>query len=264
LTVIVRPVSSETDTVKRIEPAASGALVSPIDSLSAELSWVHMVQHMILMMVAAPLLVLGHPGFVALWALPLSWRQKIGGWGRDFDNRYPDWYALWQPLATWSLYAIGLWIWHIPWLYQSGLQNRWTHDLQHLTFLITSWLFWRVLLDPSSRVRLSRGLGVIYLFTTSLHATALGVFMALSPRVWYPAYEATTSVWNLSALEDQQLAGLIMWMPACMVYAVAAAALFALWLEEPEQRGGVKSSQAVKQTSHSSTGSAPAEWRGSS
>lgn len=236
--------AGSTSGVSRGQAAAFGAgmlalvaaLASPIDTLSAELSWVHMVQHTTLMMIAAPLLVLGHPGLVTLWALPLPWRQTIGGWGRRFENFHPDWYWLWQPLAVWNLYAAGLWIWHIPWLYQAALESRWLHDLQHLTFLITSYLFWRVLLYPVKRLRLSRGLAVIYLFTTSLHATALGVLMALSPQVWYPAYEATTSLWNLSPLEDQQLAGLIMWMPACMVYAVAAAALFALWLEEPARQ----------------------------
>ncbi len=222
--------------------ALVGALVSPIDALSAQLSWVHMVQHTTLMVIAAPLLVISHPGLVMLWALPLGLRQKIGGWGRHFENRYPDWYWLWQPLAMWNVYAIGLWLWHIPWLYEAALGNRWVHDLQHFTFLITSYFFWRVLLDPISRLQVSRGLGVIYLFTTSLHATGLGVLMALSPRVWYPAYEAKTPLWNLSALEDQQLAGLIMWMPACMVYALAAAVLFALWLAEPARRGELKNS----------------------
>lgn len=83
---------------------------------------------------------------------------------------------------------------------------------------------------------MARGPAVVYLFLTSLHATVLGVFMALAPRLWYPTYAGRTEPWGVSALEDQQLAGYIMWMPACMAYAVIAAWLFATWLREEEGR----------------------------
>jgi putative membrane protein len=208
------------------------ALISPLDALSDELSAAHMVQHMTIMNVAAPLLVLGAPGIVFLWALPLRWRNVAGGWYRTGDGWRSAWYLLWQPLLMWSLYAFTLWIWHLPALYEAALRHELFHDFQHFTFLITSALFWRVLLDPVSRLRLSRGVAVLYLFTTSLHATVLGVFMALAPRVWYTEYVGRTEVWSLSPLEDQQLAGLIMWMPACMVYAIVAAVVFTIWLEE--------------------------------
>jgi putative membrane protein len=208
------------------------ALISPLDALSDELSSAHMVQHMTIMNIAAPLLVLGAPGVVFLWALPLSWRNFAGRWYRAPEGWKSAWYLLWQPLLMWSLYAFTLWIWHLPALYEAALRNELFHDFQHFTFLMTSALFWRVLLDPVSRLRLSRGVSVLYLFTTSLHATVLGVFMALAPRVWYTEYVGRTEVWRLSPLEDQQLAGLIMWMPACMVYAIAAAVVFTIWLEE--------------------------------
>jgi putative membrane protein len=212
------------------------ALVSPIDILSAQLSSVHMIQHMILMNVAAPLLVLGSPLLVCLCALPLPPRQRVGRWMQALDRWQSPRYLLWQPLLLWAIYGLVLWIWHLPALYTAALTNEWVHDFQHVSFVVASCLFWRVLLDPISRLRLSRGLGIIYLFATSLHATVLGVFMALSPRVWYDYYEPLTPAWNLSPLEDQQLAGLIMWMPACMVYAIIAAVLFALWLDEDPER----------------------------
>jgi len=193
------------------------------------------VQHMALMMVAAPLLVLGAPAFVLLWALPLEWRKRLTPVIHWVERWNSPWYLLWQPLLLWSLFAVALWIWHLPPLYQAALRDRVVHDFQHLVFLGAAFLFWRVLLDPLSRLRLGRGAGVLYLFTTSLHASALGVFMALSPRVWYLDYQATAPAWQLTPLEDQQIAGLIMWMPACMVYALAAAALFALWLREGER-----------------------------
>ncbi len=208
------------------------ALVSPIDVFSDELSWMHMIQHMVLVGVAAPLLVLGTPFLVSLWALPLSWRRGYGRLKRRVDRWKLTRYLLWQPLLMWSLFAFTLWIWHLPKLYEATLYDDLFHDFQHFTFVAVSCLFWRVLLDPVSRLRLSRGIGIIYLFLTSLHATLLGVFMTLAPKTWYPFYEDRAPRWKLTALEDQQIAGLIMWMPACMIYALVAAVLLGLWLRE--------------------------------
>jgi putative membrane protein len=222
------------------------ALISPLDSISGELQSAHMVQHMILMNVAAPLLVLGAPGLVMMWGLPMRWRNRMGRWLRWLDGGSSRWYLLWQPVLLWSLFAFALWIWHLPVLYQAALRNQLFHDFQHFTFLITACLFWRVLLDPISRLRLTRAMGVLYLFMTSLHATLLGVFMALAPRVWYSDYEGSTTAWNLTPLQDQQLAGLIMWMPACMIYAVVAALVFALWLRIPESEAAQQEAELVQ------------------
>jgi putative membrane protein len=212
------------------------ALVSPVDTLSAHLSSAHMVQHKILMMVAAPLLVIGAPAAAWLWSLPPRWRPTLGGALHGVEAWPARQYLLWQPLVLWLLFALTLWIWHLPSLYEAALRNRWIHDLQHLMFLLAACLFWRVLLDPLSRLRLSRGLGVLYLFTTSLHAMFLGVFMTVSPSLWYRPYATTVPAWGITAMEDQQLAGIIMWMPACVIYAIAAAVVFALWLRELEPR----------------------------
>jgi putative membrane protein len=208
------------------------ALISPIDVFSDELSWMHMIQHMILVGISAPLLVLGSPFMVALWVFPLSWRHAYGRMKRRVESWKPARYLLWQPLLMWSLFAFTLWIWHLPKLYEATLYNDLFHDFQHFTFVLVSCLFWRVLLDPVSRLRLGRGTGVLYLFLTSLHATLLGVFMTFAPKVWYPFYERRAPRWKLSALEDQQIAGLIMWMPACMIYALFAAMILGLWLRE--------------------------------
>lgn len=210
------------------------ALLSPVAFLSEALLSVHMVQHLILLLVAAPLLVAGTPLFVMLWALPARWRQAVARRWRGARAWQATWEALSQPLLVWALYALTLWVWHLPGLYEAALRSAFIHDLQHLGFLVTAGLLWWILLNPMGRLRLNRGAGVMYLFTTSLHATALGVFITLSPKVWYPYYGATTAPWNLTALEDQQIAGAIMWMPACIVYIVMAALLFAMWLREAE------------------------------
>lgn len=205
------------------------ALVSPLDALSEELSSVHMIQHMLLATLAPLLFVLGSPTFVLAWGLPEG-RQ---GWGRSaltFAFRLPQESSLWQPLLVWALYAGTLWVWHHPVFYQSALRDPLMHDAQHLSFFITACLFWRLCLDPLGRRRLSPLSAVPYLFTTSLHASALGIFLTLSPRPWYGDYASRTASWGLTPLEDQQLAGLIMWMPACLIYPAVAAAMFGAWL----------------------------------
>jgi putative membrane protein len=214
--------------------ALVAALLSPIDTLAGELSWVHMVQHMLLMKVAAPLVVLGAPLQTALWTLPVQGRRRAGRWKQYLDTARLPRYFLWQPLTIWLLFAFTLWVWHLPAFYGAALRSGVVHDFQHLTFFAGAVLFWRILLDPVSRWRLSRGAAVLYLFATSLHAMVLGVFMTFSPVVWYGGYEGLTEAWGMTALEDQQMAGIIMWMPACMVFAVVAALLLAHMLQQTD------------------------------
>lgn len=207
--------------------AISIALLSPLDALSEELSSLHMVQHMVLMMVAASLFILGSPTFVLAWGFP-QWARATSLF--SFAFRLPQTRILWQPQFLWGLFAVTLYAWHHPILYQAALRDPLVHDTQHLSFFIVACLFWRSCLDPLGAHRLGPLAATLYLFTTSLHASALGVFLALSPRIWYGDYLGRTSAWGLAPLEDQQLAGLIMWMPACLVYPAVAAALFGAWL----------------------------------
>ncbi len=206
------------------------ALVSPLDTYAGKLGWVHMIQHTTLMMVAAPLFILGTPGSFMLWALPGVWRRRLWRpqqWVQRFRLPY---FSFSQPILIWLLFAFTLWVWHIPILYEGALRSQFLHDIQHLTFFLTACLFWQALLHPMARRRLNQGLGVLYLFLAMIHSTALGVLMAFSPVVWYPYYEDTTPALGYSPLTDQHLAGYIMWMPACMIYAAIAIALFASWL----------------------------------
>lgn len=207
------------------------AVISPLDLMSDQLAWAHMVQHMLLMTVAAPLLVLGSPGLVGMWGLSREGRRFVGALFRRgrWTRRIAD--ACGNPLAMWSLYAFATWGWHIPWFYNAALTSAWVHDLQHLSFFVAAVLFWRVLIDPLNRLRLEPSLAILALFTTTLHATVLGVLMTIAPDPWYTPYDGRTQLWGLSPLEDQQLAGLIMWMPACASYLAAAIVLLLLRLE---------------------------------
>lgn len=216
------------------------ALFSPLDAHADRLAWVHMLQHLLLMMVAAPLIVLASPlQVVAPWGLPRTLQASVGAVRRALGRVR---YVLWQPVATWSLYALTVWIWHVPALYEGALRSPLVHDLQHLAFVIAAALFWRVVLDPISRRRLGPGLGLLYLFATSLQAMGLGVLMTFARRAWYPAYGEPP---GLTLLEDQQMAGALMWMPGCALYAVVAGGIAARWLAEPPSAVGAPKSESA-------------------
>lgn len=220
------------------------SVLSPLDPLSDQLGAAHMVQHMLLMTLAAPLIVWGAPAYVMLWGMDPYWRRVLTHGRRRLFEYHAPLHWLWQPLFIWFMYFAVLWVWHLPLLYGAALTNPVVHDLQHMLFFAVSILFWRVVLDPLSHKRISPGLGTLFLFTTTLQATILGVFMTLSPVVWYPGYEGRTAMWGYTALEDQQLAGLIMWMPACAVYLFVAMLLLVRVLSAGEVAMGERSAAA--------------------
>jgi putative membrane protein len=210
------------------------ALVSPLHRLGSVLFSGHMVQHELLMVVAAPLLVLGRPIVALLWAIPISWRRTVGAWSAAVPVRR-SWELLTLPLVAWTIHAIAIWIWHAPVLFQATLHSEAIHSLQHISFIATALLFWWALLRGHEG-RLGRPAAVLYLFTTAVHTTVLGALLTFSNRVWYPMYQSSTAPWGLTPLEDQQLAGLIMWVPASLAYLVATLAIAASWLKEPAPR----------------------------
>jgi putative membrane protein len=205
------------------------ALVSPIDALGGVLFSAHMLQHVLLMMVAAPLLVLGMPLLPFLWALPLRWRERAGGWSRRRPVRR-GWHVLTAPIAAWSLHALALWVWHVPALYEATLYSEAVHVAQHASFFGTALLFWWAAFAFARRTRLRFGWGVIYVFTTALHSSVLGALLTFSLVLWYPSYATSVTLWGIGALEDQQLGGLVMWIPAGVVYVLAALMLMGVGL----------------------------------
>ncbi|HLT35858.1 MAG TPA: cytochrome c oxidase assembly protein, partial [Enhygromyxa sp.] len=210
------------------------ALLSPIAAISEQLLSIHMIQHMLLMIVAAPLLAAASPILAVAWALPTGWRIALA---RAWARVRPRPRLSWQPVFAWLSFALVLWIWHIPALYQAAVRHPRIHDLQHLAFFGSACLYWRVMFEPIGRVRLSPAAAVVHVFTTSLHGMLLGVLIALSPRLWYPVYQRSAGRWGLTAIEDQQIAGFIMWMPVCGVYAVIAVVMLAVWLHRAERAG---------------------------
>jgi cytochrome c oxidase assembly factor CtaG/cytochrome c2 len=210
------------------------ALVSPMAWLSAILFSVHMTQHTLLMLVAAPLLTFGHPLLAWMWALGNSPRERVAHAFTGPRIR-GMWRALTAPLAVFLIQAVALWMWHIPSWYEAALHHDAVHALEHLCFVLAGSLFWWAMVHGRYG-RAGYGLAVLYVFLTAIHSSALGALLTVAPSVWYPEYARQAAAWHLDALGDQQLAGLLMWIPAGVIFIVFGLALIAAWLGEAERR----------------------------
>lgn len=207
------------------------ALVSPVHELSEQLFSVHMVQHELLMALAAPLLVAARPGPALLWALRPRERSALVRLVRSTPVR-GTWGALTAPVAAWLIQGIIIWAWHVPALFEATLRSDFVHALQHLAFLGSAVTFWWSIMRGR---RASRGLAILSLFTTAVHTGVLGALMTFARSPWYPAYGAGPTAWGLTPIADQQLAGLIMWIPASLAYLVATLTTAYQWLRDSER-----------------------------
>jgi putative membrane protein len=205
------------------------ALVSPLDALGAALFSAHMVQHELLMIVAAPLLVLGRPLGVWVWALPARWRRRVGGAVR-WRPLKAVWHCITAPIAAWLLHAAALWLWHAPPLFQAALTHPGVHTLQHTSFLASALLFWWTIFRQHAGS--AGGTAMLSLFTTMVHTGALGALLTLAPGLWYPLYVEPTTALGFDPLQDQQMGGLVMWVPGGVAYFASALFIAARWLDE--------------------------------
>jgi putative membrane protein len=214
--------------------SAALALLGPLDRWSDVLFSAHMAQHEILMLIAAPLMVAGKPFLVTLWALPATMRAHVG---RVVNNGGVEmlWNRLTGPFTVLLLHAAVLWGWHIPVMYEAALRNESVHVVQHLGFFVTAALFWWALIHGRYG-RLGYGIGVLYVFATAMHTQILGALLTFGSRVWYPTHAARTAAAGGRALDDQQLAGVVMWIPFGVIFLFIGLALFAAWLGEAERR----------------------------
>ncbi|HET7436144.1 MAG TPA: cytochrome c oxidase assembly protein, partial [Thermoanaerobaculia bacterium] len=166
--------------------------------------------------------------------LPETLRHRFGALART-PAVTRSWHGLTGPVTVLLLHAVVLWGWHIPALFEWALRNETVHAVQHLMFFVTAALFWWALIHGRYG-RLGYGVAVFFVFITSMHTGLLGVALTFARRLWYPMYGPRAAAWSVSPLEDQQLAGLIMWIPAGVIFIVVALALFAAWLGESERR----------------------------
>lgn len=204
------------------------ALVTPLHALSQRLFTAHMIEHELMMAVAAPLIAASAPGAAVMWALPKAWRHATARLVHAGPVAW-TWRSLSAPAAATILHAIAIWAWHVPGLFEVALERGVLHYAQHASFFFTGLLFWWTVL-PRGGGGGNLGSSVMHLFLTSMHTSLLGVLLLLSPRLWYPANSSVAQLWSLTALEDQQLAGLVMWVPAGLLYGGAALLMAGLWI----------------------------------
>jgi putative membrane protein len=217
--------------------ALAVALISPLDAMAGVLASAHMVQHVLLILVAAPLLALSAPSSALLRGAPLAVRRAPGNWRRRLGVTTADLSALHHPVAVWLLHVAVLWFWHAQVLYDAALRNAVVHVVEHATFLITGLLFWRLVIGARTAGRVSHGLGVLLVFAMALQSVFLSVLLVFARTPWYAGYAATTRAWGLDQLADQQLAGAIMWVPAGLIYVAAGLAVMVAWLRTVEHQG---------------------------
>jgi cytochrome c oxidase assembly factor CtaG len=186
-----------------------------------------MAQHELWMVIAAPLLVLGRPLAVWAWAVPPGRRTLLAALLHLRGIRLP-WATVARPLPAWLLHVGIICAWHAPVLFEAAVRSDSIHPLQHITFLGTALLVWWNALAAESRV--ARATAVIILFTTMVATGLLGALLLFSRSLWYDVYAAPALAYGLDPLADQQLGGVLMWVPGGLAYLIAALAISARWL----------------------------------
>lgn len=213
---------------------AALALEGPADTVADQLFWAHMLQHLALITIVAPLIVLGDPLRVFEEVLPMGVRRVAGHiegelWARDGVARR-------TAMAGLVISTVALLGWHTPIAFQAALQSNMLHALEHLTLLVTALFFWWPILTPGLRQRIGTGFAIVEVLIATIVMTVLGALLTFSPAVWYPAYATSERAHGIGAVADQQLAGLLMWIPSGMLYLVIIAVLFVRWMDAEAAR----------------------------
>lgn len=210
------------------------ALVSPVDAAGEVLFSAHMVQHLLLVLVAAPLLVLGAPERTVLWAFSPVARRRLAA---TFSRAGRLVASLARPGPAVAVATGALWMWHVPALYDLAIRHEGAHALEHSAFLGTALLFWWSLLHMRTlRADAANGMRLLALFAMVLQGSLLGALITFASVPLYASHALIPPAWGLAPLEDQQLAGVIMWVPPAALYLGVAAYLVLRWLQGAESR----------------------------
>jgi len=199
------------------------AIGSPVDAFDETSLAVHMLQHLLLMAVAPPLILLGAPALPLLQGLPESLARKVVGpvlrWApvRRFGH------LITNPAICWLAATLALIGWHVPSVFELALRWDWLHNLEHACFLGAGFLFWWPVVQPwPSTARWPRWSVPLYLFVATLPCDALSGFLAFCDRVIYTSYLSAPRLLNISALQDQELAAAFMWVSVTVIFLVPA------------------------------------------
>lgn len=199
-------------------------LSPPLEHLAEDLVSVHMVQHVTLILIGAPLIALSRPLETLLRGLPRRVRKYMGRWRRTVGLTPSTTRRVIRPLIVWLFYGLAIWFWHGSGPYELAAGNTWIHLLEHTVFLGAALVFWSIVLVPWQS-RVGDGFRILMVFTTAFHSVLLGALLTFSDTVWYQSYTESTIGLGVDPLADLRLAGLLMWIPGSLVYTSAA-----LWL----------------------------------
>ena len=206
------------------------ALVSPLHAFGEVILSAHMVQHQLLVAAAAPLLVLGRPDIAFVHGLPRPWRRRA-----LLRPVARTWRAMSIPIVATVVHGGALVAGHLPSVYQTTMHSSIVHALQHFGFFGTALLFWWAMFRAPG-ARRNYGASILLVFVVMVATGVVGAWLAWSRVLWYPAYVVCSPVWGMNPLEDQQVAGLIMWIPGGLAYLAAAIWLGLRWLQEADRR----------------------------
>lgn len=211
------------------------AIVTPLDAVAGSLASAHMLQHMLIVLVAAPLLALARPLPVLIRAIPLRVQRGLWRRFREVGIVRGRVGRMVPPAAVWLGYVGTLWLWHAAAPYQAAVGNDWIHGLEHGSFLAVGFGFWHVALGLG-RHPLGEGTRVLFLFTAAMQGVLLAALLTFGSTPWYPAYAGTTGAFGLDPLTDQQLAGLLLWIPSGLVYTGVSLVVLARWIGEADKQ----------------------------
>ena len=223
----------------------AAALMSPLDAMAAALFSGHMVQHLLLMLVAAPLLVYARPSAALVAGLPARGRDMVrrsglrgpsaqpGLRGQNSQSRLRGTaHALANPVVVWIIGTVALWAWHMPALYEAAVAHEPLHVLEHASFLGAAVLFWSVVFASGTRRGVPRPVAIVLVFASGVQSSALGAVLLFASTPLYAVHESGARVWDVSPLGDQQLAGAMMWSPPALMYIVVMGWLLVRWFAE--------------------------------
>ena len=212
------------------------ALVSPLDALSDRyLFSAHMLQHFLIGFVAPPMLLLGTPGWLLRPLVQPLLRSRLSAWALRL---------LTAPLVAFGAFNLIFIVWHVPAFYEATLHNEALHIFEHLLFIGTGVMNWWPILSPLPELpRLSSPAQVLYLFAEAIPTSVLGAFVTFPATVLYPTYADAPRILNLSPYEDQQFAGLVMWMPGAMIYLLALSLVLRDWFNREQTASAMRQAQ---------------------
>jgi putative membrane protein len=208
------------------------ALTSPIEAYEGQLFSVHMLQHMLIELVAAPLLLLGAPATLALRAASPSVRRRLLS---ILHSRVVA--VISFPLLAWMVFAAVNWGWHFSSLYDQALEIPWLHDVQHVTFLGAALLFWWPVVgaDPT-RWRLPHPVRLFYLFLAMPQNSFLGIALMSAPASLYPHYLTNGRTWGPTPAVDLSIGGMLMWVGGDVVFLLSMGLVVAAWVRAEDRR----------------------------